>query len=61
MISLGDIGGKRKPSRLTPVSPTEEGLVLMKPSASWFRVQNNIWNNPHEGKFVVRDDIGYGD
>jgi len=21
MISLGDIGGKRKPSRLTPVSP----------------------------------------
>jgi hypothetical protein len=22
MISLGDKGGKRKPSRLTPVSPT---------------------------------------
>lgn len=54
--------GYYTPSPLVPERViTEEGLVLMKPSASWFRVQNNIWNNPHEGKFVVRDDIGYGD
>ncbi|KZS10463.1 Uncharacterized protein APZ42_025071 [Daphnia magna] len=29
MISLGDIGGKRKPSRLTPVSPILQKIRLV--------------------------------
>jgi hypothetical protein len=30
MISWGDIGGKRKPSRFTPVSPTYFGSIVCR-------------------------------
>jgi hypothetical protein len=30
MISLGDMGGKRKPSRLTPVSPIWFHDIILK-------------------------------
>jgi hypothetical protein len=33
MISFGDIGGKRKPSRLTPVSPT----LSTRKKRCWFK------------------------
>ncbi len=59
MISWGDIGGKRKPSRFTPVSPTEVGKLNKMVQHRFFYWDREVLEKTRRSVYTISSRWNY--